>query len=127
MAQGKLVRVTTGEAFDVAVDIRKSSPTFGKWVSAILNSETQHQLWIPPGFAHGFMTLSNTVDFLYKSTAFYSRASERSIVWNDANLRIEWPDDLRPELSVKDNEAVGFLSAEVFADGQSATRSSECL
>lgn len=115
MAQGKLVRVVQGEVFDVAVDIRKGSPTFGEWVGATLSGENHYQLWIPPGFAHGFMTLSETADFLYKTTAFYSRAAERAILWNDANLRIEWPEDLRPELSAKDNDAVGFLGAEVFA------------
>jgi dTDP-4-dehydrorhamnose 3,5-epimerase len=114
MAQGKLVRVVQGEVFDVAVDIRKGSPTFGEWVGATLSGENHHQLWIPPGFAHGFMTLSETADFLYKTTAFYSRSTERAILWNDANLRIEWPEDLRPELSAKDNDAAGFLGAEVF-------------
>ena len=114
MAQGKLVRVVQGEVFDVAVDIRKGSPTFGEWVGAILSGENHYQLWIPPGFAHGFLTLSETADFLYKTTAFYSRATERAILWNDENLRIEWPEDLRPELSAKDAEAAGFLGAEVF-------------
>jgi len=115
MAQGKLVRVVRGEVFDVAVDIRKGSPTFGEWVGATLNGENHYQLWIPPGFAHGFMTLSETADFLYKTTAFYSRAAERAILWSDADLRIEWPEDLRPELSAKDAEAKGFVGAEVFA------------
>jgi dTDP-4-dehydrorhamnose 3,5-epimerase len=116
MAQGKLVRVVQGEVFDVAVDIRKGSPTFGEWVGATLSGENHYQLWIPPGFAHGFLTLSETADFLYKTTAFYSRAAERAILWNDANLRIEWPEDVRPELSAKDNEAAGFLGAEVFTN-----------
>ena len=91
MAQGKLVRVTRGEVFDVAVDIRRSSPTFGKWVAATLSGENHHQLWIPPGFAHGFLTLSDTADFLYKTTAFYSKDHERGIRWDDPALGVSWP------------------------------------
>ena len=106
MAQGKLVRVVQGEVFDVAVDIRKSSPTFGNWVSAVLNSENHHQLWIPPGFAHGFLTLSESVDFLYKTTNYYSPNSEDSIVWNDEQIGICWPGKIKnPFLSEKDKKA----------------------
>ena len=103
MAQGKLVRVTRGEVFDVAVDIRRSSPTFGKWVAATLSGENHHQLWIPPGFAHGFLTLSDTADFLYKTTAFYSKELERGIRWDDLNVGIKWPtQDRDKKLSDRD-------------------------
>ena len=90
-AQGKLVRVIQGEVFDVAVDLRQSSPTFGKWVGEIISSENKKQMWIPEGFAHGFLTLSDTSEFLYKTTDFYSPEHERSIIWNDPNINIVWP------------------------------------
>jgi len=105
MAQGKLVRVVSGSVFDVAVDLRRSSPTFGKWVAAILSAENRKQLWIPPGFAHGFMALSEGAEFLYKATAPYSAPHERCILWNDPSLGIEWPSEVEPIISAKD--AVG--------------------
>jgi dTDP-4-dehydrorhamnose 3,5-epimerase len=89
-AQGKLVRVTQGEVFDVAVDLRQSSPTFGKWVGEILSADNKKQMWIPEGFAHGFLTLSDTSEFLYKATDFYSPENERCIIWNDAKINITW-------------------------------------
>ncbi len=88
---GKLVRCVEGEVFDVAVDIRRSSPTFGKWVGAVLSAENKRQLWIPEGFAHGFMALSDTVQFVYKATNYYAPQSERSIIWNDPEIGIDWP------------------------------------
>ena len=104
--QGKLVRVARGAVFDVAVDIRKSSPTFGKWVGVELSEENHRQLWVPPGFAHGFVVLSETADFLYKTTDYYAPAHERSIAWNDPDIGIEWPlgqhGIASPQLSVKD-------------------------
>ncbi|WP_409264372.1 dTDP-4-dehydrorhamnose 3,5-epimerase [Pseudomonas sp. KCJK9000] len=113
-AQGKLVRVVQGEVFDVAVDIRRSSPTFGKWVGAVLSAENKNQLWIPPGFAHGFVTLSETAEFLYKTTDFYSPASERCIAWDDPEIGIEWPIDFSPSLSGKDQLGGALANAEVF-------------
>ena len=89
--QGKLVRVTAGEVFDVAVDIRKSSPTFGKWVGAHLSGDNKRQLWIPPGFAHGFVVISETAELLYKTTAYWAPEWERTIIWNDPSLAIDWP------------------------------------
>ena len=120
-AQGKLVRVTQGAVFDVAVDIRRSSPTFGQWVGEVLSAENHAQLWIPPGFAHGFVTLSETAEFLYKTTDFYAPQSEGAIVWNDPDLAIAWPlSDLQahgvnqPLLSGKDQEASSFKQASLF-------------
>ena len=107
-AQGKLVRVVQGEAFDVAVDIRKSSPTFGQWIGEILSEENKKQLWIPEGFAHGFLTLSETAEFLYKTTAYYSPKSERSIQWNDPEIQIIWPIPISLQLSDKDRKAVSI-------------------
>lgn len=112
-AQGKLVRCVVGEVFDVAVDIRKCSPTFGLWVGVNLSAENKRQLWIPEGFAHGFITLSETADFLYKTTNFYHQASERSIRWNDDDLAIEWP-TTDVVLSAKDRIAAQLSIAELF-------------
>ena len=113
--QGKLVRVVRGSVFDVAVDIRKSSPTFGQWVGAELTEENQHQLWVPPGFAHGFVVLSESADFLYKTTDYYAPAHERCIAWNDPDLAVDWHFDGTPSLSAKDAQGVAFKNAEVFA------------
>lgn len=113
-AQGKLVRVVQGEVFDVAVDIRKDSPTYGQWVAEILSADNKKQLWIPPGFAHGFLTLSDTVEFLYKTTDYWSPEHERAIRWNDATLKIDWPlNGLTPQLAAKDAAAVAFSAAEI--------------
>ncbi len=114
MPQGKLVRVVSGEVFDVAVDVRRSSPTFGKWVGALLSAENKMQFWIPPGFAHGFLVLSAEADFLYKATAYYAPEHERTIIWNDPQLDISWPADITPELSEKDSAAPLLHDAEVF-------------
>lgn len=113
-AQGKLVRVVQGEVFDVAVDIRRSSPTFGQWVGARLSGENKHQLWVPEGFAHGFVVLSDTAEFLYKTTDYYAPAHERSILWNDSDLGIDWHTSDAPLLSGKDQAASPFKSAQVF-------------
>ena len=113
-AQGKLVRVIQGEVFDVAVDLRQSSPTFGKWVGEILSSANNKQMWIPEGFAHGFVTLSDTAEFLYKTTDFYSPEHEQSIVWNDETITIKWPFDFEPKLSKKDIVAKTFVEAVYF-------------
>ena len=109
--QGKLVRVVRGAVFDVAVDIRKSSPTFGRWVGAELSEDNQHQLWVPPGFAHGFLVLSDLADFLYKTTDYYAPQYERSILWNDSDLNIDWPID-DPILSIKDQQGLKFNEAD---------------
>lgn len=106
-AQGKLVRVIQGEVFDVAVDLRQSSPTFGKWASEILSGDNKKQMWIPEGFAHGFLTLSDTAEFLYKTTDFYSKDHEQAIIWNDETIGIDWPTD-KPSLSDKDLKALPF-------------------
>ena len=112
-AQGKLVRVIQGEVFDVAVDLRKSSPTFGKWVGEILSADNKKQMWIPEGFAHGFVTLSDTAEFLYKTTDFYSKEHEQAIRWNDETIGIQWPiKDI--SLSVKDETAQSFKEARYF-------------
>ncbi|MFI8741448.1 dTDP-4-dehydrorhamnose 3,5-epimerase [Stutzerimonas sp. R75] len=113
--QGKLVRVVQGEVFDVAVDIRRSSPTFGQWVGAILSAENKHQLWMPEGFAHGFVVLSETAEFLYKTTSYYAPEHERCIVWNDAELDIDWQFCEEPTLSEKDAQGASLAGAEVFA------------
>lgn len=115
MAQGKLVRVVQGEVFDVAVDIRKSSPTFGLWVGEILSADNKRQMWIPEGFAHGFVTLSDTAEFLYKTTNYYAPEYERSIAWNDAAVKVNWPYSGVPVLSGKDQAAVPLAEAELFA------------
>ncbi|MOA17248.1 dTDP-4-dehydrorhamnose 3,5-epimerase [compost metagenome] len=113
--QGKLVRVTQGEVYDVAVDIRKDSPTFGKWVGEFLSAENKKQLWIPEGFAHGFLVLSEIAEFLYKTTDYYSPAHERCIAWNDPILKIDWPVTGAPTLSSKDALGTLFDDAEVFS------------
>jgi dTDP-4-dehydrorhamnose 3,5-epimerase len=112
--QGKLVRVTVGEVFDVAVDIRKLSPTFGKWVGAHLSADNKRQLWVPEGFAHGFVVLSDVAEFLYKTTDYWYPEHERSIVWNDPNIGIEWQIDSKPLLAAKDANGSLFRSAEYF-------------
>ncbi len=114
MAQGKLVRVVVGEVFDVAVDIRRSSPTYGRWHGVTLSADNKRQFWIPPGFAHGFLTLSEEAEFLYKTTAYYSPEHDRSIRWDDPDLGIQWPGGLEPLLSQKDQEASAFAVADVF-------------
>lgn len=114
--QGKLVRVLSGEIFDVAVDIRRNSPHFGKWVGHRLSAENKLQLWVPEGFAHGFLVLSETAEVHYKATNYYSPASERSIAWNDPSLAINWPLEEVPALSDKDAQAPGLHKAESFAD-----------
>lgn len=112
--QGKLVRVVSGEVFDVAVDLRKSSPTFGKWVGEYLSAENKRQLWVPRGFGHAFMVVSESADFLYKTDEFYTPEHERCIIWNDPQINIEWPENITPELSVKDREGVQLAEAELF-------------
>ena len=113
-AQGKLVRVIQGEVFDVVVDLRQSSPTFGKWVSEILSADNKKQIWIPEGFAHGFLTLSDTAEFLYKTTDFYSTEHEQAIRWNDEKIGIQWPMK-EVSLSSKDNAALSFKEAKYFS------------
>ena len=112
--QGKLVRVARGRVWDVAVDIRKSSPTFGQWVGAELSEDNQHQLWVPPGFAHGFVVLSESADFLYKTTDYYAPEHERCIAWNDPQLAIAWPIAGAPSLSTKDMQGLTFAQAPVY-------------
>ena len=114
-AQGKLVRVAKGAAFDVAVDIRKNSPTFGKWVGVELSAENRRQLWIPEGFAHGFLALEDDTHFLYKTTDTYAKDNERSIRWDDPHIGINWPlNGLTPRLASKDAEAPMLESADTF-------------
>jgi dTDP-4-dehydrorhamnose 3,5-epimerase len=113
--QGKLVRVVRGAVFDVAVDVRRSSPYFGRWVGYELSEENQRQLWVPPGFAHGFLVLSDTADFLYKTTEYYAPQHERSILWNDPQIGIDWPAAGEVRLSAKDQAAALLRDAEVFA------------
>lgn len=114
--QGKLVRVVVGAVFDVAVDLRRSSATFGCWVGEILSAENKKQLWVPPGFAHGFLTLSDTAEFLYKTTDYWHQQYERCIAWNDPHIGIEWPIEQgsQPMLSTKDAAGLSLLQAEVF-------------
>jgi len=113
--QGKLVRAVRGSVFDVAVDIRRSSPTFGKWVGVELTEENHKQLWVPAGFAHAFLVLSESADFLYKTTEYYAPAHERCIAWNDVDIGIEWPDiGLAPMLSAKDQAGVSLSKADTF-------------
>ncbi len=113
--QGKLVRVTAGEVFDVAVDIRKSSPTFGKWVSEKLSAKNKHILWIPEGFAHGFLVLSDVAEFIYKTTDYWAPEYERTIIWNDPTLAINWQNDVEPVLSGKDAKGFLLANADLFA------------
>ena len=113
--QGKLVRVVAGEVFDVVVDIRRGSSTFGKWAGQILSAENKKQLWIPEGFAHGFLVTSEYAEFLYKTTDYYAPEHERCIAWNDPALSITWPLSDEPTLSVRDREGVRLHDAEVFA------------
>ncbi len=114
--QGKLVRVVAGEVFDVAVDIRKSSPTFGKWVGLTLSAENKRMFWVPPGFAHGFVVLSESAEFLYKTTDYYAPEFERTIVWDDPDIGIDWPlGGAEPVLSAKDQVGKRLGDAEVFA------------
>jgi dTDP-4-dehydrorhamnose 3,5-epimerase len=114
--QGKLVRVVSGAVFDVAVDLRRSSPTFGRWVGAELSESNSHMLWVPPGFAHGFLVLSDSADFQYKCTDYYAPAHERSILWNDVRISIDWPlpAGAQPLLSAKDQAGVTLDTADMF-------------
>ncbi|KML11328.1 MULTISPECIES: dTDP-4-dehydrorhamnose 3,5-epimerase [Burkholderia] len=113
-AQGKLVRVVAGEVFDVAVDIRRSSPTFGKWVGVTLSAENKRQLWVPEGFAHGFVVTSESAEFLYKTTDYWYPDAERAIRWDDPTIAIEWPVDGEAIVSAKDAAASAFAEAEYF-------------
>ncbi len=112
--QGKLVRVIVGEVFDVAVDIRKSSPTFGQWFGTILSAENKRQMWVPPGFAHGFSVTSDVAEFLYLTTDYYAPEHERCIAWNDPDLAINWPLTQEPNISAKDRQGVLFKQADLF-------------
>jgi dTDP-4-dehydrorhamnose 3,5-epimerase len=113
--QGKLVRVVRGSVFDVVVDVRRSSPTFGRWVGVDLSEDNYRQMWVPPGFAHGFLVTSESADFLYKTTDYYAPEHERCIAWNDPSIGIEWPLTTEPQLSAKDKTGQAFATAEVFA------------
>ena len=113
--QAKLVRVIAGDVFDVAVDMRKSSATFGKWTGTILSAENKRQLWIPEGFAHGFLVLSDSADFVYKATDYYAPEHERSVIWNDSDIGIEWPLQGEPILAAKDRLGKRLAEAELFA------------
>ncbi|WP_206951398.1 dTDP-4-dehydrorhamnose 3,5-epimerase [Trinickia acidisoli] len=113
--QGKLVRVTEGEVFDVAVDVRRSSPTFGKWEGVVLSGDNRRQLWIPPGFAHGFVVLSESAQFLYKTSDFWYPEHERTLLWNDPDIGIEWPIEFEPVLAAKDTAGKRLADAECFA------------
>jgi len=112
--QGKLIRVARGCIFDVAVDLRQSKPTFGQWVGQELSEDNNRQLWIPPGFAHGFFVLSEIADVLYKTTDYYAPQHERCLIWNDPKLAIDWPLDCEPILSGKDRSGLSFIEAEFF-------------
>ena len=112
--QGKLVRVVQGEVFDVAVDLRTSSSTFGQWVGELLSAENKRQIWVPEGFAHGFIVLSESAEFIYKATDYYAPQHERCIFWNDSTLNIKWPGGVVPVLSSKDEQGKSFNAAEVF-------------
>jgi dTDP-4-dehydrorhamnose 3,5-epimerase len=114
-AQGKLVRVTFGEVFDVAVDLRRSSPNFGKWVGTVLSAENKLQLWVPEGFAHGFLVLSEHADFLYKTTNYWYPEYERTVIWNDSTISIKWPIAALPILAAKDASGKSLAEAETFA------------
>jgi dTDP-4-dehydrorhamnose 3,5-epimerase len=113
--QGKLVRVTRGEVLDVAVDLRRSSPSFGQWVSCILSGENKRQFWVPEGFGHGFVVMSEEAEFLYKTTNYYAPEYDRTILWNDPDLAIDWQLTEEPILSAKDQQGTLFKAAEVFA------------
>lgn len=112
--QGKLVRVTAVRVFDVVVDIRQSSPFFGKWVGVELSADNHKQLWVPEGFAHGFVVLSESADFLYKTTSYYAPENERCVIWNDRTIAIDWPIDFEPRLSAKDILGASLARADVF-------------
>ena len=112
--QGKLVRVTHGEVFDVAVDLRRSSPTFGQWDGVLLSAENKRQLWVPPGFAHGFVVTSDTAEFLYKTTDYYHPEFERSLLWCDPAVGIKWPMATEPLLAAKDRDAAKLADAQIF-------------
>jgi dTDP-4-dehydrorhamnose 3,5-epimerase len=112
--QGKLVRVVQGAVFDVAVDLRKSSPTFGKWVGEVLSADNHKQLWVPPGFAHGFVVLSESAEFLYKTTDYWYPEHERSLLWNDAELAIDWPIEFEPQVAAKDAAGKPLAAADRF-------------
>lgn len=112
--QGKLVRVTQGEVYDVAVDLRRSSPSFGQWTGVYLSAENKRQLWVPEGFAHGFLVLSDYAEFLYKTTDYYAPTHERCIRWDDTSLAIDWPLQGQPKLSAKDQAGIAFSDAELF-------------
>ena len=113
--QGKLVRVTQGEVYDVAVDLRRSSPQFGQWVGVVLSAENKRQLWVPPGFAHGFVVTSESAEFLYKTTDYWYPEHERSLLWTDPGVGIDWPIHGEPQLAVKDAAGKPLAQAEVFA------------
>lgn len=123
--QGKLVRVILGEVFDVAVDLRRQSPTFGQWMGAVLSAENKEMLWVPPGFAHGFLVLSDWAEFIYKTTDFYAPQFERTIRWNDPDLAIAWPISIEPQLSPKDMQGASFREAEVYTMSLMAVNETE--
>lgn len=112
--QGKLVRVTQGEVFDVAVDLRRSSPNFGKWVGVVLSAENHRQLWVPPGFAHGFVVTSDSAEFLYKTTDYWCPEFERSLLWNDPAVGVVWPIQAQPQLAAKDAAGKPLAEAQAF-------------
>ena len=114
-AQGKLIRAVAGEIYDVAVDLRKASPTFGRWAGVVLSAENKRQVWVPEGFAHGFLVLSQDAEVLYKTTDYWAPEHERCIAWDDTTLAIQWPIEGEPLLSAKDRQGKAFASAEVFS------------